>query len=177
MNSRALKLENACKEFEADLVLHYYGDDSDSDRIRVERHCAECSNCRRFLEDLHKLLPQMAKTKELPANFWANYYSEMMVKLAEQRERSSWWQDLFAPVRAWALPAFGTAAVAALALVLIFGKGVWHTKSTPSAIPQEILADPNSVEFFNSMDLLESLGKLEKVDGTHIDRRMTLTHT
>jgi len=177
MNDRTLKLETACKKFEADLVLHYYGDDTTADRHRVELHCAECAKCRRFLEDLRKLLPQMAKPKELPVNFWHNYYSEMMVKLEQQREQKSWWQSLFVPVRAWALPAFGTVAVAAMALFLVFGKGVLHVKSTPSPIPQEILADPNSVEFFNSMDLLESLGKLENVDGSRIDKRMTLTHT
>src|ERR1043166_5117567 len=126
MNDRTFKLENACKKFEAALVLHYYGDDTTADRHRVERHCAECANCRRFLEDLRKLLPQMAKPKELPANFWANYYNEMVIKLAHQREQSSWWRDLFAPLRVWALPVFGTAAVAGLALFLVFGKGGWH---------------------------------------------------
>jgi predicted anti-sigma-YlaC factor YlaD len=176
MNQHNFSLEDACKEFEADLVLYYYGDDAEADRLRVEQHCVVCSNCRRFLDDLHKLLPQMAKAKELPASFWDSYYREMVVKLAQQREQNSWWQNFFAPVRAWALPAFGTAAVAALALFLVFGKGVWHVKPTATQIPQEILADPNSVEFFKSMDLLESLGKLEKTDGSSMDVT-TLRHT
>lgn len=176
MSKRSCTLENACKEFEADLVLNYYGDDSEPDRVRVERHCLECSRCRRFLEDLRELLPQMAKPKELPPIFWDNYYKEMVEKLAQQREQKYSWQNLFAPIRVWALPAFGTVAVAALALFFVFGTAGWHLKPTAAPIPKEILADPNSVEFFNSMDLLESLGKLEKIDGRRMELR-TVTHT
>jgi hypothetical protein len=176
MVKRSCTLENACKEFEADLVLNYYGDDSESDRLRLERHCLECSRCRRFLEDLRELLPRMAKPKELPSNFWDNYYKEMLEKLAQQREQSSWWRNFVVPIRAWALPAFGTAAVAALALFLVFGKGGWHVKPTPSQIPQEILSDANTLEFFNSMDLLESLGKLENVERSRMDVR-AIRHT
>lgn len=166
MNKRTCTLENACKEFEADLVLYYYGDDSEADRLRVERHCRECSRCRGFLEDLRKLLPQIATPQELPASFWDRYYNEMVEKLALQREQRSWWR-FFTPVRAWALPAFGTAAVAALALFLIFGRG--EHRSVPPPIPPEVLTDANSLEFFNSLDLLESLGTLEKSDGPRTD--------
>ncbi len=176
MNERSCTLENACKDYEADLVLYYYGDDPEDQRHRIERHCQECGRCQRFLADLRSLLPQMAKPKELPPVFWDNYYNEMVEKLARQREQSSWWRNLFAPARAWALPAFGTIAVAAMALFLVFGKPVSHVKRS-SQIPQEILADPHSVEFFNSMDLLESLGKLEKVDGSRMDLSVGLKRT
>ena len=176
MNKRTGNLESACKEFEADVVLYYYGDDSEADHLRVEAHCRECSRCRGFLEDLRKLLPQMAAAPELPANFWDRYYNEMIGKLALHREQNSWWRDLFGPVRAWALPAFGTAAVAALALFLVFGRGGLHPKTISSQIPQEILSDANSLEFFNSMDLLESLGTLEKTQGSQSDLR-GLKHT
>lgn len=167
MNERTCTLENACKEFEADLVLYYYGDDSEADHLRVERHCRECSRCRGFLEDLRKLLPQIATPQELPATFWDRYYSEMIEKLALHREQGPWWRNFFSPVRAWALPAFGTAVVAALALFLVFGRG--EHKPVPSQIPQEVLTDANSLEFFNSMDLLESLGTLEKTEGSRSD--------
>jgi hypothetical protein len=64
------------------------------------------------------------------------------------------------------LPAFGTAAVAVIALALVFGKGDSKRvrDSSADAIPKEILADANQLEFFESMDLLESLSKLEKLD-------------
>ena len=168
MKERTCVLEDACKEFEADLVLHYYGDESDADRRRVERHCEECSRCRRFLEDLRELLPQMAKPQELPPRFWDNYYNEMVEKLALHREQGSWWRNFLAPVRTWALPAFGTAAMAVLAFALIFGKGTSHLWPSHSQekIPQEVLADTNQLEFFDSMDMLESLRTLEALDGT-----------
>ena len=169
-------LENACKEFEADLVLYYYGDDSADNHGRVEQHCDECSRCQRFLEDLRQLLPRMAQPKELPATFWDNYYNETVQKLRHQQQQSSWWRQFFAPVSGWALPAFGTLAVATLAFFLVFGSG-WHQKRSTPAIPQEILSDPRSVEFFNSMDLLEFLGKLEQSDGSHIDVSATVRHT
>ncbi|HTN69890.1 MAG TPA: hypothetical protein VMO00_02265 [Methylomirabilota bacterium] len=168
MKKRTRTLENACKEFEADLVLYYYGDDSEADHRRVERHCEECSLCRRFLADLRELLPQMAKPQELPPRFWDDYHNEMVEKLALHREQSPWWRNFFAPVRAWALPAFGTAAVAVLTFALIFGKGTSHLWPSHSQgnIPQEILADTNQLEFFDSMDMLESLHTLEALDGT-----------
>ena len=66
------------------------------------------------------------------------------------------------------LPAFGTAAVAALAIGLVVGRGHWHYpfSQTQERIPQEILADTNQLEFFESMDLLENLSSLETQDGS-----------
>jgi hypothetical protein len=162
-------LPTACKDFEEDLVLFYYGDDSAVEHRRVEEHLNECAPCRAFVEDLRKLLPQMAKPNELPPSFWDNYYHEMMGKLAVQQERNSWWKDLFVPMRAWMLPAFGTAAVAALAIGLVIGKGDWLPFIEPrEKIPQEILADTNQLEFFRSLDLIEKLSSLESPDGNKV---------
>ena len=79
-----------------------------------------------------------------------------------------WWKSWFAPMRGWMLPAFGTAAVAALAIGLVVGRGHWHYpfSQTQERIPQEILADTNQLEFFESMDLLENLSSLETQDGS-----------
>jgi len=163
-------LRTACKDFEEDLVLYYYGDDSEAERGRVEGHLQSCLSCHEFLDDLRKLLPQMAKPKELPPMFWDNYYNEMVEKLAVHQERHAWWKSLFAPMRAWMLPAFGTAAVAALAVGLVIGRGHWHYpfSQTQERIPQEILADTNQLEFFKSMDMLETLSSLEALDGTKV---------
>jgi len=164
-------LQTACKDFEEDLVLHYYGDGSEAERDRVEAHLKECAPCRVFLEDLRKLLPQMAKTNEMPQSFWDNYYRETIEKLAAQEERRHWWQNLFAPMRGWMLPAFGTAAVAVFAVALVVSKGHWHLplSQTQERIPQEILTDTNQLEFFEAMDMLESLSKLEALDGTKVE--------
>jgi hypothetical protein len=165
------KLPTACADFEEDLVLHYYGDGSEADRNRVEAHLQECIPCRIFLEDLRKLLPQMAKPNELPQSFWDNYYRETLEKLAALEERKFWWRNLVAPMRAWMLPAFGTAAVAVLAVALVFTKGHWDFSLKPprESIPQEILVDTNQLEFFKSMDMLEALSKLETLDGTKLE--------
>jgi predicted anti-sigma-YlaC factor YlaD len=165
------KLPAACRDFEEDLVLHYYGDGSEAERNRVEVHLQECSPCHAFLEDLRKLLPQMAKPNELPQSFWDNYYRETLEKLAAVEERKFWWRNLLAPMRAWMLPAFGTAAVAALAVALVFTKGHWNfsLQQSGESIPQEILVDTNQLEFFKSMDMLEALSKLETLDGTKLE--------
>lgn len=171
MKERINTLRAACKDFEEDLVLYYYGDNSATERSRVENHVEICLSCREFLDDLRSLLPTMAKPSELPPSFWDNYYRETLEKLAQLEERKFRWQNLFAPMRGWMLPAFGTAAVAIFALALGISKGNWHfTLSQPRAtIPQEILADTNQLEFFKSMDMLESLSKLEALDGTKLE--------
>jgi predicted anti-sigma-YlaC factor YlaD len=165
------QLLTACRDFEEDLVLHYYGDGSEEERNRVENHLQECSPCRIFLEDLRRLLPQMAKPNELPQSFWDNYYRETLAKLAALEERKFRWRNLFAPMRAWMLPAFGTAAVAVLAVALVLTKGHWNfsLKQSGESIPQEILVDTNQLEFFKSMDMLEALSKLETLDGTKLE--------
>ena len=172
MNEVTHKLESACRAFEADLVLYYYGDIAEAERRRVEKHCVNCWRCRRFLDDLKRLLPQMAKAKPLPADFWDRYYKETVQKLAAQEARGSWLRNLFAPMHVWLIPAFGTVAVAALAITLVLGKNGWNfhlSGHQQEVIPQEILADEAKVEFFKSMDLLESLGVLEKMDGLQQD--------
>jgi hypothetical protein len=166
-------LETSCKNFEEDLVLYYYREDSESDRRRVKEHLAGCLPCRRFLDDLHRLLPQMGKPKELPQSFWDSYYRETVAKLAVQAEQKHWWRNLLAPMRMWLVPAFGTAAVAVLAFGLVIGKGAGNFSAdrTPDRIPNEILTDAGQLEFFQSMDMLESLRLLETLDGTNGDKK------
>lgn len=167
MSERNDTLRAACKDFEEDLVLYYYGDDTPDEHSRVESHLQNCLSCQEFLDDLRKLLPQMAQPTKMPPKFWDNYYSEMVQKLAIQEERQAWWQNLFAPVRTWMVPAFGTAAAAALAVWLVIGAGHWHFPfgRTQEQVPQEIMTDTNQLEFFRSMDLLEHLSSLEAPDG------------
>jgi hypothetical protein len=172
MNETHVKLENACGEFEADLVLYYYGEGSEVERRRVEGHLHGCQRCGRFLNDLRGLLPQMSKTTDLPQTFWDDYYREMVRKLDRQRERKSWWRNLMPGFGGWAVPAFGTAMVVVLAVGLIFGEGDWNLRWSPAqqeAIPQEILSDSGRLEFFKSLDMLESLTALENMDGVRAE--------
>lgn len=167
MEKLAGTLHSACKEFEEDLVLYYYGEGSVAERKLMASHLASCSRCRGFFDDLSRLLPQVAKPKELPPTFWDNYHREVMDKLATQQERSPWWRTLFEPVRLWAVPAFGAAVVLVVGLTLTLDHVAWKPLDEPkSPIPQEILSDPNRVEFFKSMELVESLRALEALEST-----------
>jgi len=167
MKAQKQILEPACSAFEEDLVLYYYGEGSTGERRRVEDHINGCARCQRFVDDLRGLLPEMAKSTEMPASFWDNYYREMKEKLAVARERQPWWRSWFAPANGWLVPALGTAAMAVLAIFLVLGKGnwTWRSNSNDEPIPQEILTDTQQLEFFKSMDMLESLPKLEKMEG------------
>jgi putative zinc finger protein len=170
MNTNA-PLASACKEYEEDLVLHYYGDNSEDERRKVERHLTGCHACRHFLDDLQRLLPQMTRTEAMPQSFWDNYYRETVSKLANQDERRNWWRSLLAPMQTWMVPACGTLAVAVLVIGLMFGKSnlVSLVEPQPEKIPQEILADRNQLEFFESLDILEALNKLEAQDEPKTD--------
>lgn len=168
MKSHKEMLETACREFEADLVLYYYGDGVETERKRVEEHLHGCLRCRRFVDDLRRWLPQITQPKELPRTFWADYYEEMMEKINAHQEKKLWWRQLLTPGRLWMVPAVGTVAAAIFALVLVLGKG--GSPVTPDQpmekIPKEVMADVNQLEFFKSMDMLESLRFLESLDRT-----------
>jgi predicted anti-sigma-YlaC factor YlaD len=171
MANRKSGLKNACKEYEEDLVLYYYGENNDAERRRVGQHLAACERCRLFVEDLHRLLPQMAKAEEMPQSFWDNYCRETMAKLAEQEERRNRWRSWLAPARTWMVPAFGTVAGMVLVVGLLFGQGNlgYFLDRASRSIPEEIIADRNQLEFFKTMDMLESLEKLEYQDGASIE--------
>ena len=172
MNETRVTLENACGEFEADLVMYYYGEASEVERRRVESHLEGCGRCARFLDDLRGLLPQMSKKVDLPQSFWDDYYREMVHKLHQEQERKSWWRNLMPGFGGWLVPAFGTAMVLVLAVALLFGKGEWgssQNQAQQEVIPQEILYDSSRLEFFKSLDMLESLSTLENMDGAGVE--------
>jgi hypothetical protein len=164
-------LQSACKSFEEDLVLYYYGETDEVEQRRVQQHLSQCVSCQGFLDDLRRWLPQIAKSEPMTPAFWDDYYRETVAKLTRQEERKHWWRALFAPRPMWMVPAFGTVGVAVLVVGLLFGKGnlTSFIQRPAERIPQEILADENQLQFFESMDLLESLGKLEKQDDPNTD--------
>jgi len=158
--------DSACKSFEEDLVLYYYGETSYAERRPIEQHLSGCQSCRRFVDDLRRLLPQMARSEEFPQSFWDAYYHETVAKLAQQRERKYWWRNLWSPMKVWMLPAFGTVAIAVLAIGLVLGRGdlKFFIDRSSENIPQEVLADANQLEFFESMDMFEWLSKIKDRD-------------
>ena len=162
----AKKLKTMCKGFEEDLVLYYYGEIGDHEKQRVEQHLGNCVGCGRFLDDLHRLLPQIAPPEELPQSFWDDYYRETVAKLTQQREQKFYWGNLFAPLRMWMIPAFGTAVIAALALGVVLSKGNLNSlyNQPQERIPREIVTDTEQLEFFRSLDMLEALSGLEGLE-------------
>ncbi|MGH7853716.1 MAG: anti-sigma factor family protein [Candidatus Binatia bacterium] len=164
-------LKSACKQYEEDLVLHYYGENSEGERLNVERHLADCDSCRLFIEDLRKLLPRITQTEEMPQSFWDNYYRETVSKLTSYEEKKYWWRSFFAPMQNWMVPALGSLATAVLVVGLMFGNDNLKLFVEPQVerIPQEILADKNQLEFFESMEILEALSKLEAQDEPKTD--------
>ena len=167
----AKALETMCKQLEEDLVLYYYGEIADDEKRRLEQHLGHCVGCGRFIEDLHRLLPQMALPGELPQSFWDDYCRETVAKLTHQRERKFYWRNLFAPMRMWMIPAFGTAVIAALALGVVLSKGNLSSlyNQAQERIPTEIVTDTEQLEFFRSLDMLEALSGLEGLETSKAD--------
>ena len=166
MENHVAPLQGACKNYEEDLVLYYYGECGAGERATMERHMAQCGRCRDFVEDLGRVLPQMAPQPVLPQPFWDSYFRETIAKLEAYETRQSWWRRWFAPMNGWLVPALGTAAVALFALTLVLEKTeIVSFIDTPAPnIPAEVLVDSNQLEFFKSLEILESLSTLEELD-------------
>jgi hypothetical protein len=153
----------ACKPFEEDLVLYYYGELGGDERAAVEAHLPDCQPCRLYLKELESILPLTVKPDEPPQAFWDDYSREMRRKLAETSERKSWWRNLALFLRPWAIPASATAIVTVLALTFTFGKGFWSAKEVPQddAAVVEILPIAENLEFFKTMEVLDAMDLLE----------------
>ena len=162
----AKELETMCKQFEEDLVLYYYGEIGNNEKHKLEQHLGHCVGCGRFIEDLHRLLPHIALPEELPQSFWDDYYRETVAKLRDQAEQKFYWRNLFAPMRIWMIPAFGTAVIAALAFGVVLSKGNLPSlyNQAQERIPREIVTDTEQLEFFRSLDMLEALSSLEGLE-------------
>lgn len=163
MIHRHFSLHQACTDFEAELVLYYYGDLTENDRSRVADHLKSCSACGRFFEDLGRLLPLTVKPDEPPEEFWQDYTWEVKQKLASVKAKIPWWKGIFLSYRSWSIPALATALVLILALTLTFRKRFW----TPTDLPPdeeallEVLPMAENLEFFKAMELLDSMDLLE----------------
>ena len=173
MGNQVGPIDRACKSYEEDLVLYYYAETGATERAAIEQHLAQCLCCRKFVDDLGRLLPQMAPKPELPPAFWDNYFRETVVKLDEQSARQNWWRRWLQPMNGWLVPTFGTAAIAVFAIALMLPKS--HFTSTgetaPVNIPAEVLVDSNQLEFFKSLEILESLSTLEEQDGAKPEKK------
>ena len=73
----------------------------------------------------------------------------------------------------WLVPAFGTVAIAIFAIALLLEKGNFNstTDTASGQIPAEVLVDSNQLEFFKSLEILESLSTLEEQDSVKPERK------
>jgi hypothetical protein len=156
----------ACKDFEQDLVLYYYGELAGADHDKVEAHLESCAVCQHFLQDLHVILPLTAKPDEPPQSFWDSYSKEMHGKLREAGKKTSWWGSLSSLwiLRPWPVPVFATAFVLVIALTLPFSPWGPEKPSPKQETTQEILPMAENLEFFQSMEFVESLDLLESLE-------------
>ncbi|MGH7825484.1 MAG: anti-sigma factor family protein [Candidatus Binatia bacterium] len=156
----------ACKRFEEDLVLFYYGDLTGNDRVQVETHVRDCQSCALYLKELDTILPMTAQPDEPQPAFWHEYSREVRRKLDAIDERKSWWRKLAAFFQPWTVPALATSAVVALALTLTFGKAIWRDDEAPrDEVMMEVLPMAENLEFFRTMDVLDAMDFLEYLGG------------
>src|ERR671924_2098151 len=118
----------ACKGFEQDLVLYYYGELSGADRSKVEAHSESCERCRLYLKGLASILPRTVEADEPPQTFWDNYSREMRHKLAAIQEQKSWWETLTSLFKPWQVSALAATVIVVLALTLTFGNRIWRSE-------------------------------------------------
>jgi anti-sigma factor RsiW len=153
----------ACKPFEEDLVLYYYGELDSPGRTAVESHVEGCEPCRSYLKEMRLILPLTVKPDEPPQAFWEEYSREMRRKLAQAGDRNRWWRSLTSFSQAWAIPLVATAVVAVLAVTLTLEKGFWGSKEVPQDDEafMEIMPAAENLEFFKTMDVLDAMDLLE----------------
>lgn len=163
-------LSTACKDFEQDLVLYYYGECAEAQRSRVDAHIKGCAPCREFLRDMGTLLPLTVNLDEPPQAFWQDYSTEMRSRLAAAEQKGRWWQQLSSFFPRWPVPALAMASALILAIAFTSIKGRWDSRQIRPADEAilEVLPIVENLEFFETMELLDSL---EKPEGTEAKDR------
>jgi len=164
MAGQQLLKANACASREQDLVLYYYGELNDAERIAVETHIGECAGCGRYLDQMRSILPLTVQADNPAQSFWDNYSRELRHKLDEKAQRA-WWQRVKEWLQPWAIPAMAAAAIAVLALTFTLGKGFFHGNDLPPEDQSlmEALPVAENLEFFANMEILDALDLLESL--------------
>ena len=108
-----------------------------------------------------------SKLDEPDEAFWDAYSREIHGKLAEVREKPSWWNKLLTFIHPWPVPALATALILVVALTLTFTNGMWRSQGTPpeEMTLLEILPVAENLEFFEAMEILDAMDLLEDVGG------------
>jgi predicted anti-sigma-YlaC factor YlaD len=152
----------ACRDFEQELVLYYYREPADESR-RIESHLQSCSGCRRFLEELARLLPLTLQDDEPPPAFWESYSRGLRYKLLRAEFKPSWWNGFATFLAPWRIPATATAVIVGLAVTVTLG--TWKSKNEDlppeNEAVLEVLPIAENLELLKAMEYLDALDLLE----------------
>jgi predicted anti-sigma-YlaC factor YlaD len=161
-------MSTACQNMEQDLVLYYYRELESADEKAVQLHLENCSACRGYLQNMTALLPLTVLTEEPTEAFWDSYNREMRQKLAQVKEKKTWWHSLISLFQPWPVPAIAVVTVAALALTITLGKGFRSASEIPSNDQDliEVLPLAENLDFFKNMEVLDSMDFLEQMGGS-----------
>jgi len=156
-------MTEACKTYEQEIVLYYYGESSGTAKTQLEKHLEACGSCGAFLESLHATLPLTSETDSPPPEFWQDYSRELKVKLSNVSPRPVWREWLASLFRPLPVPAFAAALVVIIALGFAFPR--WMNFIGFGGQEKEILPMAQNLDFYRSIDILDSLDVLEASDG------------
>lgn len=113
------------------------GDLGPAERLRVEKHCAECAACRAELADLQTALRLIKTTPEVEPPPWLA--ARVMARVREQqRNRRSWLQRIFFPLHI-KLP------LEALALLLVCVSGYYMARNVENELQQPAVREETVV--------------------------------
>jgi anti-sigma factor RsiW len=144
---------------ETELLPYLRGELRGEEQEAVSRHLHECASCRLSLEETRGVLEALCAERPAPPEpDWRRYRVELRGKLAERSApRWRWRPPRFVPVAA-------TAAVAALALVLVLRPGAPPLSSSDDLPPFQEVAIGSHLDLLRDYSVVENLDLLEDLD-------------
>jgi anti-sigma factor RsiW len=165
---------------ETELIPYLRGELSADARARVAAHLQGCADCRASLDASAAILSSLARVVEdVRDPDWNAYRADLQRKLRAREAgsaslRGRWRsrrEDIRLPVFGWPSMALGTAAVAVLAIALMFHRGA-GTPPAPGVDQLELQQELSSTDVgllanyhvVEHLDLLENYDVIEHLD-------------
>lgn len=144
---------------ETELVPYLRGELRAEEQEAVSRHLQECATCRLSLEETRRVFEALRAGRPSPPEpDWRRYRAELRSKLAERSApRWSWTAPRLLPIAA-------TAAVAALALVLVLRPGTAPSPSGEDLPPFQEVVIGSHLDLLRDYSVVENLDLLEDLD-------------
>ena len=146
------------------LAAYAAGDVAADERARIERHLAECLECRETAAEFRALLDELAATAPVPPDIaWPRYRAELRARLAARRA-PSWRARWLRPI-----PAAATAAVAAALVITVYAVLPTGRPSDLAGMEYDGLTGRlpliDNYQVMEQLDLLEDLDVIRNLDG------------